>query len=539
MRQRVKKFWYEISQQKLTVPSAAVILGVTSLLSNVLGLLREGLIAGRFERTVTDIFYASFRLPDLIFNLLVLGAVSSAFIPIFIDYLSEKKKEEANKIASNFMNFLLLGTILLGIAVYFSAPKLVPLLLPGFFQDGMQTDFNVFQVTVAATRIMILSPFFFAISSVFGGILNSHKRFLSYALAPIIYNISIIFGILYLSPRTHPPVYGLLGGVLLGAFLHAFIQLPAVLSSGFRWRPILKIRSYELPKIVKLMIPRAIAIGVNQINLLVDTVVASFFVGGITHLTFANDIQTLPTVVFAISIATAVFPSLAELSKKETRKEFLRVFSEAARKILYFMIPASVGLIVLRAQVVRLAFGVFGDKFSWQDTKTTILALSFFALGLVAQGLVPLLVRAFYALKDTKTPLNIGIVVMIINAILTVSLPFVKPLGLGVAGIALAFSAAGFVNVGLLFYFLNQKIGTLDQDNRIFASTARLIFSAFLMGLAAYASLFVLDIFLDTHTILGLLAQSLGSVLVGVATYFLITYLLECEEANTLFKKVV
>lgn len=538
MKRQVQKFWYEISQRKLTVPSAAVILAVTSLISNILGLIREGLIGGRFDRGITDIFYASFKLPDLIFNLLVLGAVSSAFIPVFIGYVSEKKKEEANKVASNFMNFLLLGTIIFGVIIFIAAPKLVPLLLPGFFTDGFKADFNVYQTTVLATRIMILSPIFFAISSVFGGVLNSYKRFTTYALAPIVYNLSIIFGIIFLSGKTNPPVYGLLYGVIIGAILHAAIQLPEVLVTGFRWRPILKLREYELPKIIKLMVPRTIAIGVNQINLLVDMVIASFFVGGITHLTFANDIQTLPTVVFAISIATAVFPSLAELATGN-KSDFLKVFSESARKILYFMIPSTVGIIVLRAQIVRLAFGIFGKHFTWVDTQIVTLTLAFFAVGLVAQGLVPLFIRAFYALKDTKTPLLVGIVVMLVNVILSVTLPFIGVFELGVAGVALAFSVACYVNAGMLLYYLHKKVGALDRDNKIFASTARLVFSAVLMGFAVYGSLFLFDIILDTHTVVGLLVQTLGSVAVGAATYFGLTYLFQCEETGIVFKRMI
>lgn len=287
------------------------------------------------------------------------------------------------------------------------------------------------------------------------------------------------------------------------------------------------------------MIPRTLTLGINQINILVDTVIASYFLGGITQLTFADNIQTVPTVVFAISIAVAVFPFLAELKSEEKLTEFKNVFSESARKIMYFMIPATIGIIVLRAQIVRLSYGVWGDKFTWYDTKMVTMALAFFAIGLVAQGLAPLLVRAFYALKDTKTPLGIGIVIMILNVILSVSLPFIKPLGLGVAGIALGFSLAGFANAALLFYYLHNKIGALDKDNKIFASSARLIFAAVLMGLAVYASLFIFDIFLDTHTVLGLLGQTLGAIAVGAGTYFSLTYLLGCEETGIIFKKTI
>lgn len=539
MRERAKKFFYDISKKKLSIPSAALILGTTYLVSNLLGVFRERLIAARFGAThVTDIFYASFRLPDLVFNLLVLGAVSSAFIPVFVDYLDDKKKEEeANFVASNFMNFLLLGTILFGIIIFILAPKLVPFLLPGFFAGETGTDINTFNTTVMATRIMILSPIFFAASSVLGAILNSHKRFFSYALAPVIYNICIIIGIVYFAPLTSQPIYGLLYGVLLGAFMHAAIQVPAVLSSGFRYKPVLNLRKYSLPKIFKLMVPRTLAIGVNQINLLVDTIVASYFVGGITVLNFANDIQTLPTVVFGISIATAVFPSLAELSSKGSKADFLKTFSESARKILYFMIPASIGIIVLRAQIVRLVFGV--GNFTWEDTYWTTKALAYFALGLVAHGLTPLLVRAFYALKDTKTPLLISIAVMIINTIFTVTLPFIPKFGLNVAGIALAFTIAGFVNAGLLLFYLHEKIGALDKDNKIFASTARLLLASIVMGVVVHYSLYLFDFFVDTHRVFGLLIQTVGSIVLGALTYFSLTHLFQVEEAGKIFKKTI
>lgn len=538
MRQRAYKFWYDISKKPLTIPSAAVILGVTSLISNVLGVFRERLIATHFGAShLTDIFYASFKIPDLIFNLLVLGAVSSAFIPIFVDYVSEEKKEEANRLASNFMNFLMLLTIIFGLVVFVLARKLVPLLFAGFFTHGAMESKETFNVLVTSVRIMLISPIFFAISSVFGGILNSHKRFLSYAMAPLIYNVSIIVGIVFFSTKTTPPVYGLLYGVLLGAFLHALIQLPETLITGFRWKPILNLRKYELPKIIKLMIPRVLSIGVGQINLLVDAFVASFFIGGITVLTFANDIQTLPTVVFGIAIATAVFPILASLKAPAKKSEFLKVFSESARKILYFMIPASIGMIVLRAQIVRLIFGA--GHFTWENTYWTTKSLAFFAVGLVAQGLIPLLVRAFYSLEDTKTPLVISLVVMFVNLVLSISLPFIPFLQLGVAGIALAFSIAGFVNIILLFWFLHHKIGALDRDNRIFASTTRLLLASIVMGIIAHYSLYFFDMFVNTNTVIGLGIQTLGAVAVGGITYLSLTHLFRVEETGIIFKRTI
>jgi putative peptidoglycan lipid II flippase len=184
-----------------------------------------------------------------------------------------------------------------------------------------------------------------------------------------------------------------------------------------------------------------------------------------------------------------------------------------------------------------LIFGL--GNLSWESTYWTAKALGFFAIGLVAAGLIPLCLRAFYAMKDTKTPLLISIVVMIVNVLLSVTLPFIPGLGLGVAGIALAFSLAGFLNVSLLFYFLHNKIGALDRDNKIFASSARLFFAAVIMGIIAHYSLYVFDIFLDTHTVLGIFLQTLGAVIVGILTYLGLTRLFARDETGLIFEKSV
>lgn len=536
MREKARKFWYDINQRKLTIPSAAVILGSTYLVSNVLGMFRERLIAAQFGAGhLTDIFFASFKIPDVIYNLLVLGAVSSAFIPIYVHALKKEDNDESNAIASNFLNFLLLLTIVAGVVLYALAWKLVPLLLPGLFTEGIATDIHTLSVAVTSVRIMMLSPILFALSAVFGGILNSKKRFLAYALAPVIYNLSIIFGIVYLSPLTDPPIYGLLYGVILGAFLHALIQFLPAIWTGFRWKPILNFRKFELPQIIKLTIPRLLAMGAQQVNIVVDTMIASFFIGGITVLSLANNIQTVPTVIFGIAIATAVFPLLAEQRSQGLHDDFKKTFSESARKILFFMIPSSIGLLVLRAQVVRLLYGV--GNFTWDNTYWTTKALGFFAIGIVAQGLIPLLLRAFYAIRDTKTPFVISLITMIVNIILAVSLPFIGVLDLGVAGVALAFSLAGFVNMGLLFFLLESKVGKIDKDNKMFAAVVKISVVSLVMGVMVHYALYLFDAFVDTATVYGLLIQTSGSILIGLIIYLGFTHLLHVEEAGKIFKQ--
>ncbi len=532
----VKKFWYFISTKKLTIANAAVILGVTGLLSNVLGLFRERLIAGQFGAgPMTDSFYASFRLPDLIFNLLILGAISSAFIPVFVEKIAQGKKKEAETIATSFMNFILVFSLIFGVVVFILAPQLVPLLLPGFFNRPATNDFDIYQTTVNMTRILILSPILFSLSGVFSGILNSYKRFVAYSIAPLLYNLAIIASVLFLTDSFDPPIYALAIGVIGGAFLHAFIQLPSVIATGYRWRPIIDFKKGQIAKLTKLMVPRALAIGAGQINLLVDTIVASFFVGGIAVLNFANNIQTAPVVIFGISIATAIFPVLAESRSKDDMKEFMKSFSWSARRILYFMIPATVGIIILRAQIIRLIYGT--GNFSWDNTYWTTKALLFFSIGLVAQALIPLLLKAFYAIQDTRTPLYIALIVMVVNGVLSVSLPFIAPLELGVAGVALAFSIAGIVNALLLFFTLHDKIGVLDPDNKIFESVAKIIIVSFVMGVAVHYSLYLFDNFVDTSRAFGLLLQTLGATVIGIVLYVLMTWLLRCEETKFLFSK--
>lgn len=532
----IKKFFYFISNKKLTVSSAAIILGATGLLSNILGLYRERLIAGTFGAgDLTDVFYASFRLPDTIFNLLVLGALSSAFIPVFVEKLTVGKKEDANHVANSFLNFIMLCATFFAIMIFILAPQIIPFMFPGFYTRA-NVGFDIHQTTVNMTRIMMISPILFSLSGVFGGILNSHKRFVAYAMAPLFYNISIILSILFLTDKFNPPIYGLTIGVIVGALLHALVQLPSVLSTGYRWRPEINFKEGEIARILKLMLPRALTIGTSQIILILGTSVATIFVGGVTVLNFANNIQMVPIAIFGVSIATAVFPLLSEANSRKDRKEFMRSFSWSARRILFFMIPATIGIIVLRAQIVRLIYGI--GNFGWADTYWTTKALLFYSISLIAQALIPLLLRAFYAMQDTKTPLNISIISMISYTILVFTLPFISILKLEIAGIALAFSLATIINAFLLFYALHEKVGALDKDHKIFESTSRLILASGIMGIVTYQALYLFDYFVKTEFVIGLLIQTFGSIAIGGITYLLLTWLLRCEETKFILDKI-
>jgi putative peptidoglycan lipid II flippase len=545
----VRKYLYEISRKKLTVGSAAAILALTSLGSNILGLYRERIIASMFGTNhFAEIYGASFRLPDLIFNILILGALSAAFIPIFIEKICEKDEDSAWELANSFLNLMLVVAITAAIIVAIFAPYLVPLLVPGFKGrpvPGLEVD--MLGLTVNMTRLLLLSPIFMCISGVFSGILNSYKRFLAYALAPLIYNIAIILSALFIAENIVIPVYGLGIGVILGSFFHAAIQFPAVRDAGFRYRPILNLKDASLKKIILLMWPRVLTIGSTQINLLVDTIMASYLVGGIAVLRYADNIQTLPTVIFGIAIATAAFPYLSEALSNKNHNEFKRAFTWSLNKILYFMVPASVGIIVLRAQIVRLALGI--GNFGWESTQMTAYVLGVFGFGLVAQGLIPLLTRTFYVLQDTKTPLKVALIGMLVNAFGTIILPGVEVnlLGfnrLGIGGIALAFVLAGFVNATLLWFLLSKRIKGLF-NKEIILSSLKILFSSLSMGAIAWLSLRWFDFFVQASggvIAKGLLPQTLSTIAVSCFAYFCLTYLLGMREPREMlekFKKII
>lgn len=537
MKSRVKKFFYYMWDKKLTVSSAAIILAATGLLSNILGLFRDRLIAGHFGAShQTDIFYASFGIPDLIFNLLILGALSTVFIPIFIEKMTKRNQQEVQKFANSFLNFILLASIIFSIVLFILTPKIVPLLLAGFFHQKINSDFNVYQVTVNMMRLMLLSPILFSISGILGGILNSHRKFIAYSLVPIVYNLAIIFSMIFLVDKFNPEIYAPAIGVIVGAFLTVLIQLPSTIVTGWRWQPIISFEKGEVAKIIKMMTPRTLALGAGQINKLIDLFVLAFIPAGISVAHYADNIQTVPTVIFGIAIATAIFPALSESHAKGNMKVFLSQFSWSARRILFFMIPSTVGIIVLRAQIIRLIFGV--GHFDWNATYWTTKTLLFYAFGLVAWGLYPLLLKAFFAIKNTKTPFYISLAVMILNGVLSLTLPFAPSLGLGVAGVAFAYSISGIASAVLLFIFLHEKIGVLDPDHKIFESTTRLVVASIFMGIVIHYSLYLFDIFTNTQKVVGLFLQTSGAIALGGITYFFLAWLFRCEEIQYIFEKI-
>lgn len=505
-----------LNNKSKTIAAAAVVLGAASLISRLLGLIRDRILAGTFGAgNELDIYYAAFRIPDLVYSLLVMGAISAGFIPVFINYL-KKDKKSAWQLASNILNLMTLSLIAVCVLLFIFSPWLMKLVAPGFSEDKLA-------LAVGLTRVMFLSPLFLGASAVFGGILQSFKRFLVYSLGPIMYNLGIIFGALVLTKY-----FGLLGlayGVVLGAFFHMAIQVPTAILCGYRWRPIFNFNSEDVSRIFRLMPPRILSLGLSQLNLWVMTVLASFLaVGSITVYNLANNIWSFPLGIFGVSFALAAFPKLSEFAQKKDRAGFIKTFSLALRQILFFTLPAGIFFIVLRLQIVQIILGA--GKFSEANIVLTGQTLALFSLSLFSESLILLFLRGFFAWEDAWRPFLIGLVAVGLK----ISLAWHFSKIMGAPGLALGFSIGSIVNLIFLFIFLWRKTGQLDFLETFFSFT-KIILASLLAGLALSYSL-------GYFSGLSVLAQTALAVLVGGLGYLFFAWLLRLKELKMLRTKI-
>lgn len=513
---------------------ATLIIAVLTLLSRLMGFIRDLLLASRFGLSMeSDIYFAAFRIPDLVYNFLILGTLSVAFIPVFSEYYL-KDKQRAYALASNVLNWALIGMTLICIILFVFARPLTHLIVPGF------SDSQINQ-TVLITRIMLLSPIIFTASNVVSSVLVSLKKFLIVNTAPLFYNLGIIIGIIFFYPRYG--LVGLAGGVILGALMHLSLQVPELIRFGFRWAPRLNYREEGMHKIGQLFLPRLFGMDISYVNFLIVSVVGSTLaVGSITAFNYANNIQAVSLGVFALSTAIALFPVLSELYAKHDLKQFISTVQHGIIRIIYFIVPITILILLLRAHIVRVLLGY--GRCDWNCTITTFDTLGVLALGLLGQSLVPLFARAFYAQHNTKTPVIIGLVAIVVNGALSYFLSF----GLGIQGIALGFVLATTLNCILLFGSLHRKlshspgvpVSVMEKFDRVIIKRAvKIVLASISMGLVSYILLYLLAPFLNTHTVIGLFLQAAIAGGIGIVWYIGITGWLGLHEAEKLLNPVL
>lgn len=511
------------SQKIKGVLMAAGILAIAGFLSRILGFLRNALLAYFFGAgDVLDAYFLAFRLPDFFFNLLLFGAFSAGFVPVFIK-LKQQDPKKAWQLTNDVLNIALVVFAVFGAVFFITAPWLLKLIAPGFEGEKME-------LAVKLSRIMFLQPVFLGISVVFSGILQATQRFLSYALAPIFYNVGIIFGILVLNPRIGP--MGLAWGVVIGAFLHMFVQYPSAKASGFKYKPVFSLKENGIKRIVHIIVPRSLSLMLNQLSLVIMAALASFLGSGrVSVFNFANDLNSLILGVIAIPLGTAVFPVLSQYASREKFEEFSAMIIKTLRQLLFLMIPTTALFFVLRAQIVRLTLGY--GKFDWLDTVLTIDSLGLFLAGLIFQGVLAIIMRAFFAIEDAKTPfwvLFFGILVS-----LTVSI-LLGPI-MDVSALALAMSVGAVFNTIILSLILEKRVKELDFSV-LLKPILQIMLSSAISAVSAYGALYFAVKYLNTHKVLHLMIQGGVAGLIGIVVFIISSLFLGIEEIKQIGSKL-
>lgn len=492
-----------------SIRGASLILLITLALSNILGVFRDHFLAQKIPTDRLDIYFAAFRLPDLVFNVLILSSIAAAFVPVYSQYRKEKGEREARELAQASLTVGVSVVAVSLVAMYFLMPYLMELMVPSF-------NLAKRQETVQLARLLLLSPLFFTFSYFIGGVLNANKRFLAFSLSPLFYNLSIIVCVLLFADRIG--VKGAAIGVVVGAFAHLMVQLPSAIKIGFKPTPRFDFKHQGVIRIVKLMIPRSIGLGANQILLVAYTVIASAFPGAIAIYSFADNIQTVPSVIFGNSFSLAVFPTLAGLSlkKEDEQKRFRQLLVKSIKAILFFLIPSTAALLLLRAQVVRLILGY--GFFDWSDTHAASLTLGFFAISVVSQGLIPLISRAFYAVHNTKTPMISSLIAIVFSITAAFFLSRGQGITSGVAGLALAYSLGSWLNLILLSSVLSREIGF--SGKKMCYYIIKVIVLTIFASLALQIVKEIASAYLDIDRVRYLLVQTLAALAAGAGVYF-------------------
>lgn len=496
------------------IGQGALIIGIFTVLSRVAGLVRERLLASQFGAgPVTDAYFAAFKIPDFIFTILVLGALSAAFIPVFIKVKEEEGDARAWRVAGSVLTILTLTLTLLALIASIAAPLLVRTLVPGFTEENIM-------LTVRLTRIMLLSIIFFGASNVLSGVLNAAHRYVALSLAPILYNGGIIMGIAVFSPLWGPA--GLAFGVVLGAFLHFLVQAPSVYALSHGQLKVGFLYDHAVKRIMALMGPRMLGLAASQINTVVVIALASAFASGsVAVYNFAFNLVSFPSGVIGVSFAVAAFPYFAKHAARQEISEFGARFKVSISHILAALVPLSLFIIMLRAQVVRVLLG--SGAFDWTDTVLTANTMGLLAIALCADGVIPLLARSFYAFQDTWTPVKIGVSAVALNVVLALLLR-----GFGVEGIALALAMTQIIQGIMLAASLNKKIPGLF-DFSFAEGFVKMVISA--AGGAVVLQLLKSPIasLVDMETGFGVLMQGLGAGLGGLIFYYLFARYFKCS----------
>ncbi|MDP2863597.1 MAG: murein biosynthesis integral membrane protein MurJ [Desulfobacterales bacterium] len=509
--------------EKTLVTKAAVVVGSATLLSRILGFVRDIIIAWYFGAGLcSDAFFVAFRIPNLFRRLFAEGSLSISFIPVFAECLTKQGKDEANRLAGSAVRLLSLILIVAVISGILLSPLIVKLIAPGFSDTA-----GKYALTVSLTRIMFPYLFFICLVALFMGILNVLGHFAAPAFAPAILNISMIAALLFIPAGAGEPAKILAAGVLVGGFLQLAVQIPFLIKKGVYFWKGSGIYHPGLKEVGTLMLPAIFGAAVYQINILIGTLLASFLPeGSVSYLYYADRLVQLPLGIFAISAATAIFPALSRQASGNDMGAFRETFDYSIRIVLFITFPCMIGLIVLREPIVALLFK--RGEFDAQTAALTAQALLYYSMGLWAFASVRIVVSMFYALRDTRTPVITALISFLANVVL--SLLLMKPLKHG--GLALATSLSSMLNVALLLLALDIKIGSLGlkrlKESVFKIAACSLIMGGIVWGLASFI------MHTENLSFIGQLSGVTCCILTGIVSYAVLSFLIKSPEIKSL-----
>jgi putative peptidoglycan lipid II flippase len=538
----VKRVFELVYKEVRGLHQAAYVLGLFAFGSQLLALVRDRMLAHEFGAGIElDLYYAAFRIPDLLYVLFASTLSVYVLIPFVASRIKNEDSSEAQKLLSQIFSVFLLGYTLLAICMWILAPILLPLMFPGL--SGSMDEL------VTVMRILLLQPLFLGLSSLFGVVTQLGHRFVLYALSPLIYNIGIIAGIVFFYP-----FFGLMGlaiGVVLGALGHMLIQIPLVRASNLSFGFTASFTWPLIREVLSVSIPRAITLAMHQVVLLVLVGIASVMaVGSVAVFQFAYNLQSVPLAVIGASYSIAAFPFLADLFAQKKMDAFRLHIVTALRHIIFWSVPAIGLLIVLRAQVVRVVLG--SGEFDWGDTRLTAAVLALLIVSLFAQAINLLIVRAFYAGGNTRTPFYVTFFGSILSIVFTYALyalyvqnpGFVNVLGSlmrieGVAGsevviIGLGYSIAICVQTAILLFFAVRMYAI--PTIWLLPNVTKSVTAGVVGALCAYSTLNFFVEGINEASLLGILLQGLLGGVVGIAGIILTYYLLRSPELSEIYK---
>ncbi len=523
---------------------AALLLGGFAFLSQILGLIRDRMLAYMVGAgPILDTYYAAFRIPDFLYISVASLASVTVLMPFIVGKINSgpEGKEIAHRFLNNIFSAFIIFMVIASIIMLIAMPYLAKLIAPGFSQSQLK-------LLITVSRIMLLSPIFIGLSNLIGTITQLYKNFLVFSLSPVFYNIGILAGIIFLYPILG--IYGLGIGVIIGAILHLLVQIPIVANHKFLPKLVSRIAWKEVWQVARLSLPRTLTLSSNSIAFIVLIAMASTLkAGSISLFTFSFNLQSVPVGIIGISYSVAAFPILVESFSRKNMKNFANHIIQAARQIIFWSLPVLALLVVLRAQIVRVILG--SRTFTWADTRLTAAAVAIFVISLVTQGLVLLFVRGYYAAGNTKKPLFVNVFSSIMVVVMAYSfvhifhsypnilseLEYILRVknvpGTIMLALPLAYALGSILNF-FLIWILFKKEFLRNISLKLWPTFIQSFIGAITIGTATYISLGIFSNIFNLKTFHGIFLQGFISGIIGIIFGIAILLLIKNKELHSI-----